>query len=183
MRTFGILAWSLILFSAPAMAQSTGDQGWSSYNDPNVRMQLSYPTAVFRPDHAKTSPAGRVFVTADGNARLLIGELENVDRHTPATYQKFISAESYSGAMFDYKPVGGSWTVLSGTRGDTMFYQKVVFSCDARLISTFAITYPTRERAFFDPIVERIEDSFKPGLRCDRTTLSQDEQASEEVGE
>lgn len=161
---------ALLAVSVPVSAQS--ELGWQHYQEPGAGYALRYPADVFKPDPSKTSPAGRVFVTGDGSARLLIGSLENVDQHTPASYQKFISSESYDGARIDYAPVGGSWTVVSGTRDDKTFYQKVIFSCAARTISTFALTYPTSEKAFFDPIVEEIEDSFKPVQPCQRPTAA-----------
>ena len=45
-----------------------------------------------------------------------------------------------------------------------MVYEKVMFSCGGRVINSFAIVYPIAERAFYDPIVEVVEDSFRPGI-------------------
>ncbi|MDO9384466.1 MAG: hypothetical protein Q7T86_16565 [Hyphomicrobiaceae bacterium] len=151
----------------PALAQVSTSLGWQHYQEPNANVELRYPAAVFKPDPSKTSPAGRVFVTQDGSARLLVGALPNAENHTPRSYQKFISDESYQGAKFDYAPVGDSWTVLSGTKDETMFYQKAFFNCGGRMITTFALTYPIAERTFYDPIVETIEDSFRPTTQCD----------------
>jgi hypothetical protein len=48
-----------------------------------------------------------------------------------------------------------------------MVYEKVMFSCSGAVINSFALIYPLEERQLFDPIVEAIEDSFRPGLaRC-----------------
>jgi hypothetical protein len=41
-----------------------------------------------------------------------------------------------------------------------------MFSCRGKLVNVFAITYPVDEREIYDPVVERIEDTFKPGKRC-----------------
>ncbi len=77
--------------------------------------------------------------------------------------------ESYPGLKIDYAPVGQRWSVLSGTRGDMMIYEKVIFSCGGKVINSFALVYPIAERMFYDPIVETIEDSFRPGAaRCDQ---------------
>ena len=37
------------------------------------------------------------------------------------------------------------------------------FSCSGRVINSFAMTYPVAERRFYDPIIEDIEDTFRPG--------------------
>jgi hypothetical protein len=65
-----------------------------------------------------------------------------------------------------YRPRGRSWFVLSGYRGDTIYYEKVMFSCRDRLVNVFAITYPTSQRKLYDSVVERMEDVFKTGTRC-----------------
>jgi len=33
-------------------------------------------------------------------------------------------------------------------------------------VNVFAITYPVDQRNIYDQIVERMEDSFRPGRRC-----------------
>ena len=44
-----------------------------------------------------------------------------------------------------------------------VFYEKVVFSCAGRLITSFALLYSVADRDTFDPIIERIEDQ-KPSV-------------------
>ena len=46
-------------------------------------------------------------------------------------------------------------------------------TCGGAVISSFALVYPIAEREFYDPIVEDIEDSFRPGaVACDRHAAS-----------
>jgi hypothetical protein len=91
-----------------------------------------------------------------------------VDGHTPATYQRVLTQQSYPGLRVDYAPVGRTWAALSGTLKDRMVYEKVMFSCGGRIINSFVLVYPTSERGAFDPLVEAIEDSFRTGTaRCD----------------
>jgi hypothetical protein len=47
-----------------------------------------------------------------------------------------------------------------------VFYEKVMFSCGGRIISSFALIYPISSKAMFDPIVEGIEKTFRPGQNC-----------------
>ena len=65
-----------------------------------------------------------------------------------------------------YQPRGRSWFVLSGYRGDQIYYEKVMFSCGGRVVNILAIAYPTSERGHFDRVVERMEDTFKPSQEC-----------------
>ena len=41
-----------------------------------------------------------------------------------------------------------------------------MFSCSSDLISSFALIYPIEQRRTFDPILEKIEDSFQPATKC-----------------
>jgi hypothetical protein len=56
--------------------------------------------------------------------------------------------------------------VISGYRSDDIYYEKVMFSCGGGVVNVFAISYPTDKRARYDPIVEQMEDSFRPSSRC-----------------
>jgi hypothetical protein len=51
--------------------------------------------------------------------------------------------------------------VLSGLRGDNIYYEKVLFACGGRIINAFALTYPQDRKLSFDPIVTGIEKSFR----------------------
>jgi hypothetical protein len=155
------IGWSTVA----AMAQS--GLGWVPYQNDRFGFELRLPAAVFTDHTAAQSGDGDLFTTSDGRAKLLVGAIENIDDHSPATYQRFLTRQSYPGLRVDYAPVGRTWAVLSGSRGGRMIYEKVMFSCGGRVINSFALVYPIHERQFFDPIVEAIEDSFRPGLaRC-----------------
>jgi hypothetical protein len=78
----------------------------------------------------------------------------------------FIRQQSYAGYRVDYAPRGQTWFVLSGEDEQNVFYEKVLFSCQGRIINSFALIYPITSKALFDPIVERIERTFRPGQDC-----------------
>jgi hypothetical protein len=41
-----------------------------------------------------------------------------------------------------------------------------MFSCGGQVVSVLAVTYPERERQLYDPIVEDMEDNFRPARNC-----------------
>jgi hypothetical protein len=41
-----------------------------------------------------------------------------------------------------------------------------MFSCGGRIINSFAVMYPVAAKKVFDPVVEGIENSFRPGQSC-----------------
>ena len=160
------LLWVILLAigTTSAVGQRAADLAWTTYKNSRFGMQMRYPAEVFTEHRASRAGDGDLFTTVDGRAKLLIGAFENTQRHSPASYQRFIARESYPGLRADYSPVGAGWSVLSGTRGETMIYEKVIFSCSGRVINSFALVYPIDERQLYDPIVEGIEDSFRPGI-------------------
>jgi hypothetical protein len=73
-----------------------------------------------------------------------------------------VQRHSYADFTIDYRPVGSNWFVLSGDGGGKTFYEKVMFSCDGRLINSFALIYPTTDKRRFDAVVEGIQATFRP---------------------
>jgi hypothetical protein len=39
-----------------------------------------------------------------------------------------------------YHPRGRSWFVLSGRRGDQIYYEKVIFSCSGHVVNVLGVT-------------------------------------------
>ena len=155
-----VLIWSVQL--APAQAQP-GDRDWVAYRNERYGVFLRYPADVLQPERTSEAGDGQVFVSRDGNARLLVGALPNSDRQSPAAYQEQIARESYPDYHVTYRRVSGSWFALSGEGNGKTFYEKVIFSCNGRLINSFAMIYPTAQSGLFDRVVEGIEKSFRAG--------------------
>ena len=121
---------------------------------------------MFEPELRTETGDGEVFAGVRDHGRLLVDAFENADGHTVASYMNYIRKESYSGFHVDYASRGQTWFVLSGENEQNVFYEKVMFSCRGRIISSFALIYPIVGKAMFDPIVEVIEKTFRPGQNC-----------------
>ena len=70
-----------------------------------------------------------MLVSKDGTARLIVAAFENETNASLADYREQLLVENYAGANIDYSPVKEKWFVLSGTRGDMHFYERVSFTC------------------------------------------------------
>jgi hypothetical protein len=151
----------LSLSGLAAAAQERGD--FATYRNERHGFSLSYPADQFAPQSAATTDDGRVFVSRDGNARLLAGALLNIDGLNLRDYCSFVLQQSYQGAAIDYAPVRDTWFVLSGTRDGIMFYERVTFTCGGRLINSWAIIYPVAERRLYDRIAEQVARSYRAG--------------------
>jgi hypothetical protein len=160
-----LAAGGLLVCAAPASLLIAAPAGPAEYRNERYGFSLEYPAGVFTLERSSAAGDGVVFV-AGGDARLLVGALVNDRRYTPAAYQEHIARQSYGSYRLDYRRLGDTWFVLSGEGDGRIFYEKVMFSCAGRLINSFALFYPATRRDEFDPIVERIEKTFRPGSNC-----------------
>jgi hypothetical protein len=140
------------------------DEETATYLNERYGFTLTYPAGRFKPQEP-LSQEGRVWVSHDGNAKLLAGALPNPDGMKLAEYREFIKKQSYPDANIDYAPVRDTWFVLSGTRDGTIFYERVTFTCGGRLINSWAMLYPEGERKVYDRLVERVARSYRAGAR------------------
>jgi len=163
-RVFPILVTCFAL-TVPAQGREALSE-WVPYVNERFGFSFEYPTGVFEPERRTEMGDGEMFAGVRGHARLLVGAFENADGHTVASYMNYIRRRSYSGYDVDYAPRGDTWFVLSGENDQNVFYEKVIFSCRGRIISSFALIYPIVSKVMFDPVVEGIEKTFRPGQNC-----------------
>ena len=159
------LLFSLPLAAAatPAVLAAPDLNDWATIKNERHGFAIAYPIDVFEQKEAPSTDEGRVLVSKDGKAKLLVGAFENADGNSLEEYRQFLINEQYAGAAIDYAPVKGRWFVLSGTRNGEMFYQRVSFTCGGKLINSWAMLYPTAERKTYDRVVTAVARSYQPG--------------------
>jgi hypothetical protein len=160
--------WPLLvlLVALGVTAAQAAAEDWHTYSNERYGFSLQYPSSVFAVERTAAAGDGQLFVAKNSQARLLVGSLSNDGNFTPATYQAYIARNSYADYHISYRRQGGSWFALSGKGDGRIFYEKAMFSCGGKRINSFALIYPSHQRQVFDPIVERIESSFRAGAKC-----------------
>jgi hypothetical protein len=150
LRILGLLAYfGGGLFPVTASAE------WSRYTDPRFGTSVLYPDDLLTDRMA--TPTGATFAGSFGYLEV---SAANRGVHSVEELRNLIAeTEGYDDVT--YSRGGGRWLVVSGYRGSEIFYEKY-FLRDG-IIEGFALEYPSAARAVFDPVVERIEDSFRPG--------------------
>jgi hypothetical protein len=156
------IAGALMLAAAPGAYAQSG-QSWANYKNPRFGYALSYPSSVFKPQPPSENGDGQTFLTDDGRAKIVVYATVNDERFSPQDYRKTILSEFGGYDQMDYSPSGKTWFVLSGFRGDNIYYQKVMFSCGGRVINALSVTFPRVEKKFYEGLIEVMEDRFKPG--------------------
>ena len=164
-----LISLALALLGLAGIAQAQINTGWVEHRNDKYGFSLEYPGDIFKLERTTETGDGHAFVSEDGKARLLVGALENTSGFTSASYQNHIAQQSYGKFKVSYRPIGKTWFALSGEGNDQIFYEKVIFSCSGQMITSFAMIYALERRDEFDPLVERIEESFRAGASCERS--------------
>lgn len=150
---------------AGSFASHAADEAWVNHAIERFGGTIAYPQAVFTAMPRQNDEEDQVFVSADDEARLAVGSWLNEGGFSPEDLKNTLLRGARE-ASLTYEPGGKTWFVLSGYEGDDIYYQKIMFSCGGSVVTAFGLTYATASRAYYDPIVERMEDSFRPGRRC-----------------
>ena len=132
--------------------------GWQAYVNDRFGTSLAFPANIFTPAEAPENGDGRRFHSED--ATLEVYAWENVDNETATSLKnRLVGSEGYTEVT--YSPTGRSWLVLSGYRGDNIFYEKYFFRGGE--VHGFGMEFPASAKPHYAPIVERIENSFRAG--------------------
>lgn len=143
------------------------DEEWTTYKDARYGFRLFYPTAIFEPQDPEDEAASLTLLTEDGNGKIVVFAAENDDNLSPEEYRTTLLEEFGGYEELAYQPKGKTWFVLSGFRGDNIYYQKVMFSCRNQIVNVFSISFPTAEKPFYERLIEIMEDNFKSGRGSD----------------
>lgn len=158
MRFLAVLLTMMIASTAGVAAA----QGWAVYESPSYGYSVEYPTAGFT---ITESGKGLALSTPDGRGQIDIYGAVNEGRLSPARFETVVKgAENIR--KVTYRRRGRSWLAISGYyRADAgssaglIFYAKFMFSPDRRLLSAFEASYPASDKARYDVIIERMEDT------------------------
>jgi hypothetical protein len=151
-RFLGSCALAIIIGSA---LSSSASAEWLRYQDPRFGTSTLYPADLLF-DRTPTE-TGATFSGLDGSL-----EISAAHRHVYSISElRRLIAGTPGYDRVTYSPQGRNWLVVSGYRGDDIFYEKY-FVRDG-IVEGFALEYLSSARGTFDPVVEVIEDSFRPG--------------------
>jgi hypothetical protein len=156
-----------ILMSLAAISPAAaGPVPWASERDADLGFRFTYPHDLFDRIQGDGKSSFHYFVSQDAEAKFMVGAWDNEAAQTPNEFKRWLLANTGGYDEMTYVPRGRSWFVISGYRGDDIYYEKVMFSCSGGVVNVFAITYPKDLRGLYDPVVEQMEDSFRPSNRC-----------------
>jgi hypothetical protein len=156
------------MFSAVSPS-AVRDLGWVAWRNARFGFALAYPADIFVADPAQATD-GAAFRSRDGRARLVVSAGMSRNGMTLGAHRRSLMEGPYKNAAFDYTPRRAYWFVLSGVLGEEIFYERVTFSCDRRMVHAWKLVYPLAERTLYDRIVEEVHRRYShsngAGARC-----------------
>jgi hypothetical protein len=160
-RKFLLVCAVLGAIAAPGFAAPAKAGQWLTYQNDRYGATIDYP------DRFKAAPPpdaddGRRFSSADG-AEFVVYASYNALDFDLAGYEDGTLKHLDPGRIVTYSARGDTWFVVSGTKGDSIFYERHLLSHRGQMTETFSITYPAAAKPGYDPIVARMAKSFRPG--------------------
>jgi hypothetical protein len=143
--------------AADGGASAADDPTYATYQNDKFGFSVRYPQNVLQPASDVGDGNGRTFEAPDGSASMLVYATEG----TPPEklQQRFEEQTANPDLEITYQTRGDGWYVLSGYRGDHIFYERV----EAR-DETFKVVrlfYDRSRKRAFDPIVREVSASLQ----------------------
>lgn len=132
----------------------------STYVNARFGTACTFPDEVFTERQPEPENGdGQEWLAADG-ASLICSGISNVDDETPKDFVASEKASTEPGYKVTYSKTGKDWAILSGLKGDHVFYERRLFGKDG-VIRTVWIEYPSLLKSRYDPLVGAIAASLK----------------------
>ena len=154
MRVAGSVALCAALLTATAALPDS-----LTYHNDRFGTEVTFPAEVFsRAEPAPDNGDGMTWKAGDGASLAVFGSL-NVDALSPADYLDQQIGWLAKGTDVAYRRAGKDWAVVSGTQGETAFYQRFAFGADA--VHSVLLRYPVSGKAEYDPLAGPIAGSLR----------------------
>ncbi|MCW5955485.1 MAG: hypothetical protein KIT61_02800 [Pyrinomonadaceae bacterium] len=153
----------VLLFSITCFGTSVfGQVKYSTYHNSRFFFSIDYPSSLVIMQDPPANNDGRTFLSKDGRVEMRAWGQYNAQFLT--VEEQF--AEELNGHEFEaitYKTLSKNWFVITGVLGRRVFYQKTLYHRfkETGVFYTFTIEYPESEKRKYDPVVKRIEKSFR----------------------
>jgi hypothetical protein len=134
---------------------------WLTYQNDRYGTTIDYPDQ-FKAEPPPGADDGGTFTSADG-AKFSVYASYNAENFNLAAFQDFALKNLDPSQAVTYKASGNNWFVISGTKGDSVFYERQLLSHGGQMTEGFAMTYPATAKHTYDPIVARMAQSFRSG--------------------
>jgi len=149
---------------AAATSLVQAEEGYRSYHNDRFGVTADVPRD-WRAGREPDNNDGLKFTSPDGTAAITVsGGYRMADSVAEALTSEQAPDE---GETVTYQTRGPRMAVLSGMRGPTIFYRKVVLSCKDQVMNRVSIEYPAARKQQFDALVTHVAASLQGGPGID----------------
>lgn len=162
MKRFHLIAGAPLTLALSLLAIATPTAIAKPFTYVNARFGTSctFPDEIFSITEAEPENGdGQQWSATDG-ASLTCSGIYNIDNDTPKGFVDGEKANAGPGYKITYSKTGKNWAVLSGVKGDRVFYERRLFGKDG-VIRTVWIEYPSSRKAKYDPLAGAIAASLR----------------------
>jgi hypothetical protein len=155
-RPLGIFSLLLAFIFLSSLFGLAFAQSYKKYCNKRFGFCVEYPED-FGMEPAPTNNDGRAFYDGEG-FRMTASGINNV---MDETLKSEMLSQEQNFDSISYRTSGNNWYVLSGLKGNEIIYLKTFVGKGS--INHLYISYPSRTKADYESIVNRISRSFVPG--------------------
>ena len=109
---------------------------------------------------------GSRFLSPDGRSSLVLYALARKDGESVDQHMRWFAR--LNGEEVTYLKRGRGWIVVSGYKGDRIYYRKARLGCGGAVWHHVALEYPAENKRAYDGIVTAISQSLQPSVADDR---------------
>ncbi len=149
-RRVGVLLLTLMVAWLPAAAVTL-----ENYENVRFGYAISFPVGAFKGQGESDNRDGQRFVSPDGKAILTVYGSHNVD---DAPVKALLKTAMLAEKSVTFRRQKGNWFVLSGYRGDTIYYRKTIAD---NVLVTFDLVYPKAQRRQYRSIVHILSHTLR----------------------
>ena len=141
-------------------SKNSGDISYSTYTNTRYLFSIDYPSFLY-PGVPPTNNDGLVFTSADGRVSLTASGANNALFYT---IQDFYNEDlSHLSVNPSYKHLGSNNYSISWEENGMIHYSYTILGEES--VNSFNFIYPSSEKDYYDPVINRIYNSFKtPGI-------------------
>jgi hypothetical protein len=141
---------------ATAISPVHAEDAYRTYHNERFGVSADVPRD-WRAGRPPDNGDGLKFTSPDGTAALIVsGGYRMADSVAEALNSEQAADE---GETITYQTRGPRMAVISGMRGETIFYRKVVVSCKDQVMNHVSIEYPLARKQQFDALVAHVAAS------------------------
>lgn len=138
-------------------AQSASAESWRAYHNARFGTTAEVPEG-WRMGAPPENNDGRVFTSPDGRAQIIVSGMFSIG---PRSEEFALRLGPLEDEIIEYDRRGRDWLVVSGVKGEKIFYRKSLLSCRDTIWNSVFLEYPASEKDKYDALVAHVAASLR----------------------